>query len=133
MNRSEDEVMARSFIVTLRICKVGNDLRPPGMPAPEARTWRRGYRDVEQGRLLVLSPEACAELLRFGLEHDRALAAAIVRAAVKADPALAAEIMCIAVANPAAAAAIYDALEAEGARRAAAAEARQHDAGKPRR
>lgn len=85
-----DRLRAGVFIATDRIKKVGasGDTRLPGDLVPEAGHWDRAFVDLTNARRLVrLSPEACAAVVREALTADPSLAVEIVRAARAAERA----------------------------------------------
>lgn len=86
-NRDPREAMGRCVIIwsTTRRIEDGRELMP-GDVFNEARRWPRAPSAASRGELVVLSPEACVEILRAALKHDPALAREIADAAGLADP-----------------------------------------------
>lgn len=73
--------LSHCVLIAQERLRVGDEDRMPGTPVPEARRWERGFVDVTRGRMVALSPEACAEIVRAALQADPSLAQAFASAA----------------------------------------------------
>ena len=77
MALDRQQAMRRCVLVAQEQIRDGAEERLPGDPIPSARAWGRGFVDVTRGRLLALSPEACAAIVREALKADPSLVEAL--------------------------------------------------------